>query len=65
MDPYLNAASHVLIDRITQLNNNQLANSAAPPPIAAGIAATAMGALVMTQAGMQVPVVIINPLLGK
>jgi len=65
MDPYLNAASHVLIDRITQLNNQTVANPQEPQAIAAGIACTAMGALGLTQAGIQIPVVMINPILGR
>jgi len=65
MDPYLNAASHALIDRITNLNNDTVANPQAPQPIAAGIGATALGALRMTELGIQVPVMMINPLLGR
>jgi len=65
MDPYLNAASHILIDRITKLNNDTVANPQEPQAIAAGIGATALGALRMTELGIQVPVLMINPLLGR
>jgi len=65
MNEDMAVAGHLMVARITQLNNQQVANPQAPQAIAAGISATALGAYYMLQAGVTPPIVMINPILGR